>query len=63
LGTILTSELSPTFESDVTLAGVSGEMVYSVDRSVIGKNMNENPVYLTTPILREPDADTTKRRC
>jgi signal transduction histidine kinase len=55
LGTILTSELSPTFESDVSLADTDGEMVYSVDRSVIGKNLFENPIYLTTPIITELD--------
>jgi signal transduction histidine kinase len=56
LGTILTSELSPTFESDVSLADVSGEMIYSIDRSVIGKNIYENPTYLTTPVLKEVSA-------
>jgi signal transduction histidine kinase len=60
LGTILTSELSPTFDSDVSLTDVSGDMVYSVDRSVIGKNVFENPAYLTTPVLKElgPEAGT-----
>jgi signal transduction histidine kinase len=57
LGAILTSELSPTFESDVSLAAISGEMIYSVERSVIGKNIFENPTYLTTPIFRELTED------
>jgi signal transduction histidine kinase len=56
LGTILTSELSPTFESDVSLADVSGEMIYSMDGSVIGKSIYENPTYLTTPVLKELSA-------
>jgi signal transduction histidine kinase len=58
LGSILTSELSPTFESDVSLADTSGEMIYSVESAVVGKNIFENPVYLTTPILKELDQDT-----
>lgn len=53
LGTILTSELSPTFASDVSVADITGEMIYSVDRSVIGRNIFENPTYLTTPVLKE----------
>jgi signal transduction histidine kinase len=53
LGTILTNELSPTFASDVSLADISGEIIYSVDKSVIGKKIFENPAYLTTPILTE----------
>ena len=57
LGAILTSELSPTFESDVSLVDISGEMIYSVERSVIGKNIFENPTYLTTPIFRELTED------
>jgi signal transduction histidine kinase len=57
LGAILTSELSPTFESDVSLADISGEMIYSVERSVIGKNIFEDPTYLTTPIFRELTED------
>ena len=57
LGAILTSELSPTFQSDVSLAGITGEMVYSVDRSMIGKNIFEDPSYLTAPILPELRGD------
>jgi signal transduction histidine kinase len=53
LGTIMTSELSPTFTSDVSLTDISGEMVYSVDKSVIGRNVFENPTYLTIPVLAE----------
>jgi signal transduction histidine kinase len=57
LGTILTNELSPTFQSDVSLADITGVMVYSVDRSVIGKNIFEDPSYLTTPVLSELRGD------
>lgn len=57
LGTIMTGELSPTFENDVSLSDISGEMVYSVDSSVIGKNIFENPAYLTTPILTKLSKD------
>jgi len=55
LGTLLTSELSPTFESDVSLVDNSGAIVYSVDKSALGKNIFDDPVYLTTPILPELD--------
>jgi signal transduction histidine kinase len=58
LGAILTDELSPTLESDVSLADVSGQIVYSVDKSAVGKNMFENPVYLTSPVLNELDDKT-----
>jgi signal transduction histidine kinase len=58
LGSILTSELSPTFESDVSLADISGQMVYSVEKSAIGKNIFEDPVYLTSPILKELNQNT-----
>jgi signal transduction histidine kinase len=59
LGTILTSELSPTFASDVSLTDISGEMIYSVDRAVIGKNVFENPTYLTSPIVTELSEDAS----
>jgi signal transduction histidine kinase len=61
LGSILTNELSPTFESDVSLADISGQMIYSVESPVIGKNIFENPVYLTTPILVDLNEDTTAK--
>jgi signal transduction histidine kinase len=53
LGGILTSELSPTLESDTSLSDVSGNIVYSVEKSVIGRNIFEDPVYLTTPLFTE----------
>jgi signal transduction histidine kinase len=53
LGGILTNELSPTLESDVSLADTTGNMVYSIDKSVLGKNIFENPVYLTTPLFKD----------
>ena len=55
LGSILTSELSPTFDSDVTLADVSGEIVYAVDSLIVGQNILENPAYITSPVLTELD--------
>jgi len=58
LGRILTNELSPTFKSDVSLADISGKMIYSVDKTVIGKNLFEDPVYLTAPILTELSQST-----
>jgi signal transduction histidine kinase len=61
LGKILTSELSPTFASDVSLADVSGEMIYSVDTSVIGRKIFENPTYLTTPVLTELSKDVNSQ--
>jgi signal transduction histidine kinase len=61
LGGILTDELSPTFESDISLTDTSGEMIYSVQESVIGKNIFEDPVYLTTPVLNELDQDTSAK--
>jgi signal transduction histidine kinase len=51
LGGILTSELSPTLESDASLSDISGNIVYSVERSVIGRNIFDDPVYLTTPLF------------
>jgi signal transduction histidine kinase len=53
LGGILTSELSPTLESDASLSDISGNIVYSIERSAIGRNIFDDPVYLTTPLFTE----------
>jgi signal transduction histidine kinase len=58
LGALLTSELSPTIESDVSLADLSGTVIYSVDKSAIGMNIFDNPAYITTPILQELTDDS-----
>ncbi|HEX7033898.1 MAG TPA: sensor histidine kinase [Nitrososphaera sp.] len=61
LGSILTNELSPTFESDASLADISGQMIYSVESSAIGKSIIENPVYLTAPILNNLNDDISAK--
>ena len=58
LGALLTSELSPTIESDVSLADLSGTVIYSVDKSAISMNIFDNPSYITTPILPELTDDS-----
>jgi signal transduction histidine kinase len=57
LGAMMRNELSPSFASDVTLVDVAGNVVYSRDRSVIGKNIFENPAYVTFPTVTSLSED------